>query len=78
MAHNYKQALVFPNLYILSFNRSWLSADNKDDKLAWMETLNRQLSDSKAWSATKQRVKMHIGKDVAESSHQRNRSTVAV
>lgn len=58
--------------------KSWLSADNKDDKLAWMETLNRQLSDSKAWSATKQRVKMHIGKDVAESSHQRNRSTVAV
>lgn len=30
--------------------KHWVSADNKEDRAAWIEVLNRQLSDSKAWS----------------------------
>lgn len=31
------------------FIKIWICTDNKEDRLAWMEALNKQLSDSNAW-----------------------------
>ena len=56
--------------------RHWLSADNKDDRVAWIEVLNRQLSDSKAWSTNGFKSKSMAGKSAAYDSSRRQRGGV--
>jgi len=56
--------------------KHWLSADNKDDRVAWIEVLNRQLSDSKAWSTNGFKSKSMAGKSAAYDSSRRQRGGV--
>ncbi|XP_047128186.1 anillin [Hydra vulgaris] len=35
------------------YTKYWISADNKDDRVVWMETINKHLSDSRAWLSRK-------------------------
>ncbi|XP_065064400.1 anillin-like [Rhopilema esculentum] len=51
----------------------WVSADNKEDRVAWIEVLNRQLSDSKAWSS-RQRPKVRNGNNNHERAKDSNAS----
>ena len=66
--------------YSLVLIRHWVSADNKEDRIAWIQTLNRQLSDSKAWSSKKAKSSAS-SKDVymhAQSSPSKHRGAVPV
>lgn len=44
----------------VTIKKHWVCADNKDDRVTWMEAVNKQLSDSRAWllkNATKKSSK---------------------
>jgi len=36
-----------------AFIKVWICTDNKDDRITWMESLNKQISDSMAWNMRK-------------------------
>jgi len=36
-----------------AYIKIWICADNKDDRVTWMEALNKQISDSMAWNMRK-------------------------
>lgn len=59
--------------HFITFYRHWLSADNKEDRIAWIEVLNRQLSDSKAWSTKGFKSKSMAVNPAAHESQQKHR-----
>ena len=45
---------IFCNIFYVPYStRIWICADNKDDRVTWMEALNKQISDSMAWNMRK-------------------------